>query len=110
MLTVSLSSRMTVVPALPPLDRTWPFAPPPRRLGGELTSVDTSQRRACPSAVRVAGNAAQRHKLSKLNRFLYHRQREAAVAAQIQSAESPQNPGWFTLHLALLGWTSELSL
>jgi len=45
--------------------------------------------------VRVAGNAAQRHKLSKLNRFLYHRQREAAVAAQIQSAESPRNPGRF---------------
>jgi hypothetical protein len=46
--------------------------------------------------VRVAGNAAQRHKLSKLNRFISHRQREAGVAAQIQSAESPQNSWRFT--------------
>ena len=40
---------------------------------------------------RAADNAAQRHQLGRINRFLYHRQRGAVVAPQIQSAY--QDPG-----------------
>jgi len=36
-------------------------------------------------------------KMSRLYRFHYHRQREVIAAAQIQTAESPENLGRFTL-------------
>jgi len=47
--------------------------------------------------VHIAGNAAQRRQLGKVNHFVYHRHGVAVVAAQkIQPVESPQNPGRFS--------------
>jgi len=72
-------------------------APPSRRLGGELTSVDTingaAVLRPCrPPATPPSGTSSE-----GVHRFQYHRKREAVGPAQIQPAESPQNPGRFTV-------------
>src|SRR5437588_1808502 len=74
-------------------------APPSRRLGGELTSADTAHRRRCSGVLRVAVIAAQRHPLSSLYRFLYHRKGEATAGPRIQAAKSPENPGRFRVPL-----------
>lgn len=50
---------------------------------------------ALPAFTRVPATAAQRHQPRRLYRFLYHRQRDAIVGAQIQAAESPEKSGRF---------------
>ncbi len=73
------------------------LAPPSRRLGGELTNVSTGPGPALVGSARRPPQAAQRHQLTRIYRLHYHRQREAIVAAQIQAAEPPQNPGRFSV-------------